>query len=222
MKKLHTFLPLLLSFAIPLSAETTITLDSDEGDYVGQGQSYLYTDENAKFQYSTNYDNGITVRINNLPDDPYFRWSIDLAAPQNAEIQPGTYEYATRFPFQDADVPGLVVSGNGRGCNTLTGSFEVHQVSYDEVGTLLSLTADFVQHCEGKEPALRGSIAYNPPQPLGADTSGLDVTRIVCSNRTSGQRIVVKTNNKAFDCKVEGLQVNPGDKIDMRILGTAQ
>jgi hypothetical protein len=71
------------------------------------------------------------------------------------------YELATRFPFQAATVPGLSVSGEGRGCNTLTGRFEVLEVTYGPSGEVLTFAADFAQHCEGMGPALTGSIRYN-------------------------------------------------------------
>ncbi|MEJ2692900.1 MAG: hypothetical protein P8166_07495, partial [Candidatus Thiodiazotropha sp.] len=216
--KIHSIIPsLFLIVSGSLSAATTITLDSEPGDYIGQGQSYSYTDENADIQYSRNYDNGITVRINNLPGQSSDWWTLNLAAPDNAELQPGAYENAERFPFQSLGVPGLDFSGNGRGCNTLTGRFEVFQVSYDGSGNVLSLSADFEQHCEGGNAALRGTIVYNTVPPLGGSMKGLEVKRVTCRNRTSGQKILFNTTSDTFDCKEEGLQVNPGDLIDIRV-----
>ncbi|MES9943253.1 MAG: hypothetical protein ABW104_14865 [Candidatus Thiodiazotropha sp. 6PLUC2] len=222
MKLPSLLFPLFVVASSTLQAETTITLNSDVGDYIGQGESYAYSDENAVIQYSRNYDNGITVQINNLPDDPYNRWRFDIAAPDNAEIQPGIYENATRFPFQDAADPGLAFSGNGRGCNTLTGWFEVYDVSYDAAGGVESLNVDFEQHCEGGSAALHGTINFNTTTPLGSRAVGLDLYKVVCNNRTSGQRVVFKTDSAQFDCKQEGLQVNTGDKIQIKMLGTAQ
>jgi hypothetical protein len=55
--------------------------------------------------------------------------------------------------------PGLEISGAGRGCNTLTGMFEVHQTEYSGTGdSIKRFAADFEQHCDGKSAALRGSI----------------------------------------------------------------
>ncbi len=50
-------------------------------------------------------------------------WFLHLAAPAGQELLPGVYEGATRWPFQDPSTPGLDFSGDGRGCNTLTGRF---------------------------------------------------------------------------------------------------
>jgi hypothetical protein len=222
MKLRYAFAPLFLVAATSVSAGTTITLESDEGDYIGQGLSYSYTDDTADIQYSRNYDNGITVNIRNLPNQPSNWWTLNLAAPDNAEIQPGVYSGVERFPFQTPGNPGLSFSGNGRGCNTLSGGFEVEEVSYDGAGKVLSLNANFEQHCEGVDAALRGTINYTTTTPLGAETSGLDIKRVTCRNLTSGQRIKFTTESTIFDCRQQGLQVNPGDLIDIRILGRSE
>jgi hypothetical protein len=50
-------------------------------------------------------------------------------------------------------------SGNGRGCNTLSGWFVVDQVSYS-LGAMTSIDMRFEQHCEGGLPALHGVIHW--------------------------------------------------------------
>ena len=55
---------------------------------------------------------------------------------------------------------GLSVFGDGRGCNTLTGSFTILGISSDAAGNVTALAATFEQHCEGAAPALRGTIHF--------------------------------------------------------------
>ncbi len=45
-------------------------------------------------------------------------------------IQPGFYPDAERADFASPGHPGLDVSFQNRGCNTLTGSFTVHEVAF--------------------------------------------------------------------------------------------
>ena len=97
-------------------------------------------------------------------------WQLDFAAPNDAPLTLGVYENATRFPFHSPTQPGLNVSGEGRGCNTLTGRFEVLEVVYGAGGEVQRFAATFEQHCEGQEAALLGSIQINstlspPPSP---------------------------------------------------------
>ncbi|MDX5371574.1 MAG: hypothetical protein LPK18_03955 [Pseudomonadaceae bacterium] len=209
---------LLLAASCAASAETRLILKSDAGDYIGQGQNYLYSDANATFRYSKNYDNGITLNINSGST----WWTLDLAAPGNAQLQPGSYEAATRFPFQAADEPGLNFSGSGRGCNQLTGRFDIFEVSYDDQGLVTGLNASFEQHCEGATPALRGQLSYNLVPPMGVSTIGLATKSYTCLNRTSGQRLVRKSKATLFDCKQAGLQVNPGDQVTISVTGSAE
>ncbi|HYY59341.1 MAG TPA: carboxypeptidase regulatory-like domain-containing protein, partial [Pyrinomonadaceae bacterium] len=59
--------------------------------------------------------------------------------------------------------PGLEIAGDGRGCNTLTGSFTVHEVTLDYSGSspkVLTFAASFEQHCEGGPAALIGTLYY--------------------------------------------------------------
>lgn len=223
MKKMLLAIPMALLSMHAANADTTIELVSDAGDYIGQGQSYSYDDSNADIRYTRNYDNGITVRINNLPGAPSDWWTLNIAAPNNAEIQPGAYLGATRFPFQTIENPGLSFTGNGRGCNQSTGSFEVYDVAYDGGGNVTALSASFEQHCEDATPAFRGTIVFNTIPPVGASAIGLSLTKAVCRNRTTGQRVVVSSpEGTIIDCKKVGLDIRPGDKIQLNLIGHAE
>ena len=52
-----------------------------------------------------------------------------------------TYANATRYPFNGSG-PGLAIYGEGRGCNTLTGSFTVTEATF--AGPDSSYIQDFV------------------------------------------------------------------------------
>jgi hypothetical protein len=50
------------------------------------------------------------------------------------------------------------VSGDGRGCNTLTGDFQIETLDVTG-GSLHAFTATFLQHCDGGA-ALRGCVHF--------------------------------------------------------------
>ena len=53
-------------------------------------------------------------------------WTLDFATPQGQALTAGTtYDNVARYPFQTSTQPGLSLYGDGRGCNTVTGSFTV-------------------------------------------------------------------------------------------------
>jgi hypothetical protein len=138
----------------PNVALTALAMSSQSDDFVGQGLQYLITLSDGTFT-PTNSANVVTFFINNGDD-----WSTDFAGPTTARLAPGDYDNAQRYPFQPSDTPGLSVYGAGRGCNTLTGGFEVLQAGYNTSSVLQSFSANFEQHCEGGVPALFGWLRY--------------------------------------------------------------
>lgn len=147
------------TLTVNVGTVTSLHMDSEPGDFVGAGQTYDFTPANASFSASRNFDNGVSFDVD--PPAAGEFWFLDFAAPFNAVITPGNYEDAMRFPFQPADKPGLDVSGNGRGSNTLTGRFVVREAEYETNGDVLRFAADFEQHSEGADPALFGRILFN-------------------------------------------------------------
>ena len=142
----------------------TFTMSGDEGDYITGGATYSY-DAAAGDQLTIRADDnlrGVYLSINAANGD---WWSMDLRAPQGKQLTPGEYPNATRAPFSGAGA-GIDISGNGRGCNTIEGSFVVTDAEYGPNGYVERLDATFEQHCEGLEPALRGRVVIgNPPPP---------------------------------------------------------
>jgi hypothetical protein len=138
----------------PNGSITVLSMYGQPGDYISPGNLIL-TAADAVFTVSRNYDQGVSMSVNNGDG-----WYLDFAAPNNAPLGTGDYENAERFPFQEAGRPGLSVDGAGRGCNTLTGRFVVSKADYDPSGNVKHFAADLEQHCEGGSAALFGSLRY--------------------------------------------------------------
>jgi hypothetical protein len=150
----------MLTYAGPAQAQTTsLTLNSQPGDFIGQGQTLTLTTNDGTFSARQNTPNSVSIFFLGFQAGSF--WGLDFAAPQGAPLSVGVYEGATRFPFETPTSPGLSVDGDGRGCNTLTGRFEVLQVNVDTAGNVTNFAADFEQHCEGSSAALFGSIRIN-------------------------------------------------------------
>ncbi len=90
-------------------------------------------------------------------------WNVRFAAPPDEVLTPGRYAGAVRYSFEGPGQPGLDVSGNGRACHVLSGSFEIFEYTRNAAGALTSLLVSFSQRCEA-QPAnlLRGCIRYTP------------------------------------------------------------
>ncbi len=138
-------------------AGTFLSFISDEGDWVGRGQDFVAIWPAAIFTAEIESPlNNLNVRVRQNYGE--YWWSLQLRAPYGAQLAPGTYLNATRFPFQASGAPGLNFDGNGRGCNQLSGSFTILDIAFGPNGTVTRVYATFEQHCENSAPAVRGAI----------------------------------------------------------------
>ena len=150
----------------PVSVSSYVKLTSDTGDYIGAGRNYSYTKTDAVLNVTAQGGHlSVAVHGNEL-------WQGDFQLPNGyASLQAGTFNGLTRYPFHDSVVGGLSWTGEGRGCNTLAGSFTIKKVTYDG-NTLAEIDLQFEQYCEGGSFALRGEIYWNakdttsPPGPV--------------------------------------------------------
>ena len=132
------------------------------------GTSYIYNGmlrvEQGRFSAST-----ATARELRLSVDPssqsqglwwYLTFSTDRVP---TDLVPGVYTMAERAPFASAGRPGIDVSGDGRGCNTIAGRFQVHEYQRSATGAFERATVSFEQFCE-QQPSnvLRGCIHVEP------------------------------------------------------------
>ena len=145
----------LLPILDPNGNVTVYSTYGQPGDFVSPGLNLLIP-QDGTFTAARNFDNGVSVSVS-----AFDRWMLDFAAADNAALTKGVYANAQRYPFQAPGFSGLDIGGAGRGCNTLTGNFNVLQATYDIAGNVKSFAADFEQHCEGGVPALLGSIRVN-------------------------------------------------------------
>jgi hypothetical protein len=137
-----------------------LSFTSDQGDYIGQGHTELWEAPTSTFTTTLDASsNHLQIRVIGSDSLETVDWTLNLAAPQGQQLLPGTYLSATRWPFQAPTVPGLDVSGCGRGCNSLSGQFTVMEAVYAVDGTVQRFHATFEQHCDGG-PALRGEVLF--------------------------------------------------------------
>jgi hypothetical protein len=151
------------AFVLP-DAGSFLYLKSQPGDYIGQGAEELYTSTDSFIDGSLP-QGGSTFNARVIQGNYVDWWYVTIAAPIGQPLTVGSYTGAVRAAFRPAGTPGLDISGNGRGCNTLTGRFEVTALSFAPYGDLSLFDATFEQHCEGGSAALFGRIRLEIPPP---------------------------------------------------------
>ena len=171
--------------ATPVEAGS-VTMTSEPGDFIGVGGTYAYSVAagDVLLVRSTRVAvddpvNGVAVDVEAANGD---RWSLSFAAPTGQPLVVGDYPGAARM--QDAEVPGLDVNGNGRGCNTVVGSFRVTDAVYGLNGYVQTFAVSFEQHCDGDAAALRGQVRIDNPANPAPTTIGVTVAKRGTVDRT--------------------------------------
>ena len=153
----------------PARAATLLSFLSSPYSYVGGGETVSAGPANG-FDIGVQGDPFTMLRFSVAepwtPEGLSRYWDLELAAPQGASLAVGSYANATRWPFQETTAPGLTFSGNYRGNNRLTGSFNILESNVADDGTF-SFAVDFLQYDEESTNAwIKGAIRYNSEVPI--------------------------------------------------------
>ena len=216
--------------AAPADAQTTgshFHLDGTPGDYITQGNDITFDDSGESvFIPSVNFDNGINVMVEVRENGAFVtRWHANFAAPNEIPLAQGDAFSATRFPFQAPDTAGLSISGGGRGCNTLTGDFVVHELSV-VAGEVDLFDADFSQSCDGGA-VMTGSVRFatevTPPVDTTAPVASAGLDQVGRIKGTSSDFIVEASCTDDNDgvtldsAEINGVSVQDGERVRLVI-----
>src|SRR3954468_2631408 len=147
----------------------TVTMFSEAGDYIGGGRQQTFGIYQGDRISATASQDSLGVSVSGGPDGESY--GLEFDAPDGQALTPGVYTGAQRAPFHEAVRPGIEVSGDGRGCNEIAGSFEVGDLTYDATGAVQSAWVLYEQHCEGGVPALFGEVRIGAPAQSAAPTA---------------------------------------------------
>lgn len=176
------------SLPLPTSSKSLV-IDSEPGDFVGQGLHYSFSGADATFEAFQSFATQVHFRV--LPREGGF-WILHFTAPIGQRLVPGTYLGALRSNTFTPEVAAIDIGGNGRGCNAGYGSFVLNEITTaGNFGDLISFDASFEYHCERVDaPALRGHIRYSVDSTLpiltptiapAPNASGWNATNVVVS-----------------------------------------
>lgn len=153
------YLSLCLLARVGFAQSNLVLLVSQSGDYIGGGNVYVTTNP-ASFTFSGSPTFvGISA----------FGFWIQFTPPYQSNFAVGSY---TNLP-SSIDAPAVSVSGNGRGCSSYCGNFQVLEVHTNGAGAIDRFWATFTQTCECLMPPMSGEVRYNSqlaPPPPGSKT----------------------------------------------------
>lgn len=161
-------------------ATSQISMTSDNGDWIGGGRNYTLLSSDISSVQITESRINISTNV----------FSFNFSLPNDRKISTGAYLKAERDPFRGPLNPGIDISGQGRGCNTISGEFYIYEVDAEKS----KLAMDFVQRCEGGSSALKGSIRINSDIPIPFDGI-LVVTTSSAKNALEESTISISAKN---------------------------
>lgn len=161
-------------------------LQSQPGDFIGQGGTFdvIYHPTEISAQIIQTLPAGpaeLQFVLGNVDPSNDFTLAYFGTNMLGIPIQPGVYglpgNTAQRSVFAQPGHPGLDISFQNRGSNTLTGNFTITDVSfYTDASNHLQIAtfnASFEQHSEGLTPALFGTFTFQSSAVPEPTASGL-------------------------------------------------
>lgn len=85
-------------------------------------------------------------------------YDANFSTGSDARFEARAYSHAQRYAMGEPGTPGLEISGDSRGCNAISGSFQVSKIEYRPDGTISRFMATFEQLCDDAKAAANGSI----------------------------------------------------------------
>ena len=132
-----------------------VYLDGEPGNFIHPGTSLI---TESTFFASGNV-RSVTLRLIPTQVDQGSSWTLHFESMPGTVLSPGIYQNAVR-PISAEEEPGMEVTGDGRGCNIIAGSFEI--VEFEQEGNLAkTLSVTFEQLCDDNPSVLRGCAVYS-------------------------------------------------------------
>jgi hypothetical protein len=142
---------------------TLLRINSQAGDYIGGGRSYLITDAQTQMQVNNGSDTTLTAFTYN--DGPM--WLTWLEQRGGGPLRVGIHT------IDDESNNGFwsFIEGQGRGCSYMTGTVNIKQATFDADYAPSTFDATFTQTCTDTPHAhLTGEIAYRATNTATAPT----------------------------------------------------
>ncbi|SFV07188.1 PEP-CTERM sorting domain-containing protein [Pseudoduganella namucuonensis] len=164
---------LVTSFACANQEKTFLSMRSDAGDLVGQGQTYHLTtpkDGHLVINVDQNHSNvNFWLDTSGNQPQPLPSWFGNFwTAGKNIPLAIGQYDNAMSPSTANSLHPGLAISYGYAHPSSTTGSFHIYDLGFDVYGNVDHLALTFEQYSNGSTAALHGALWYNSALPLPA------------------------------------------------------
>jgi hypothetical protein len=150
-----------------------VYLESEEGDPVGEGRTYLYTPADSLLVawQSTWHDlRGRYLGLSVMGDEA---WSADFQVMDSLNaLQVGLYTQLRQYPLHNPLRGGIGWSKGNRRCNSANGWVAIDAAEAPPSGLLTRIEMRFEQVCSNSSARLRGKVVWH------VEDAGLSVDRV--------------------------------------------
>lgn len=162
-------LPLAIWLQPAARSATVLSYISSPASWVGQGESATISSEGGFDIVLTAHDrNAVFFWINNYqnPDSVSWQsWGLNAYVPESLNLTTGTHFF--EWGYENGSESQFHFSGNGRGNNSASGSFQVLEAGFADDGSLQSFALDFLQYDNRIESAwIKGALRFNSSVPI--------------------------------------------------------
>jgi hypothetical protein len=131
----------------------TISIIGKLGEYISEGRDHTFTSGIEQIEIITLSESEIVLEMQTNDDI----WNFCITAPVGESLQQTDYKNVARCSFQEGKQAGLEVSGAGRGCNNISGSFNIDSIDY--IGDLpVFISLSFQQFCDDENLSINGMM----------------------------------------------------------------
>ena len=130
----------------------TAELIGAKGEFITGGATIKYS---GAFTASQDDPSSLTLSFAENGCD----WELSFVASPGAPLRTGNFANAIRYSFADEGQSSIAITGAGRACNEVRGSFDVQDEKLNASGHVVAFTARFEQYCDDNKAPLRGGVS---------------------------------------------------------------
>jgi IPT/TIG domain/Carboxypeptidase regulatory-like domain/Fibronectin type III domain len=212
-----------LALAAPSAAQAastgSVTMVSQPGDFLGAGQQYLFDSATGSVSLEGSLE-WAGVKVSGGNDLTGYGFDFEFAPPSGGQLQDGEYVQARRYPFEPTELPGISITGDGRGCDNDYGRFLIKDIHAESSGKLDRLWLLYENRCDTPDhPALFGEIRIGEP---AEGTTSAEPTAIAWPQTSvgeAGSTVPVTVIAGSGGAHISNVTLGGADAADYKIVG---
>lgn len=134
---------------------TAFTINGHAGAYLLPTGAIDFNPGNSTLTVSP-FGDGLS--FDGQKSNPSHHWTMEVTPPTGEQFAVGTY---STHRSSGVGFAGIEMFGDGRGCNTSTGSLTIAELERDGTNAIVAFAASYQLSCEGIDPNVTGELRWD-------------------------------------------------------------